>query len=678
MVELITSQLGPSVRAAGQVSNAPAQALGRLANAAQGTANNFSQYYEEKAATERELTLARAQSDWSRTYAERAKNAGSGFTESIMADYDAYVSEAMANYGAGQPGNIGMRGREQLQAGFERYRINIEEKAMQREAAARAAAASRARAETDRLRANALLSDPTLLDEYLEGANPAQRSLYIRSALSAQLMDDPEAVQDQVVGGRWDADLTPEQKLTFMKQAESGVASMQREMEIERNQIAADLETQANENAAYAMANGAPPADSSVTLESFAAVLPPAEAQEAWAQYQQQIALAEDVHRVSTSTPGEINFVLEELQAAVSEPGHTAADVNRLNTYRSALEMRNKAIEEDAANHVVTSSDAVSSLLQAYGSAEGEARSIAAERYANALSFEYDRLGVPDGLRTFLPDSMAKSVVESFQNMGRDMAPLALRDFRNQWGDAAPAIIEQLSREGLAPEYVEAMRYSDDPVLSAAIASLAGVTDTQLREGIPTADTTMMTLELQAEVVEYRKAFEAGGDTSAALTFNRTYGVAERLILSRMRSGEDASTAVQHVTGQMFPETPINTSSARALLPVGVSEANFGRVTDEARDSLEGVVPLRHPAMPEFASAAVSQQHLRDRGVWLNNSNGTGVVLHYNIGGYFLPAEVEGGGFYEVPFSAMQGGGSGAAGFALGNALTAPLRMIGF
>lgn len=650
MVELITSQVAPGVRAAGSVSNAPAEQLARLGNAVQGTANNFTQYYEEKAATERELTLAQAQSDWSRTYTERARSAGAGFTESMMADYDAYVAKAMENYGAGQPGNIGMRGREQLQTAFTRYRINLEEKAMQREAAARAAAAASARAETDRLRANALLSDPSLLPEMLEGANAAQRSLYIRSALSAEVRNDPEAVRDAVMGGQWDADLTPEQKLSFMRLADSGVASMEREAEVANNEARRSLNTQMQEDAAFAMANGAPPADSQVTLENLAAIYPPEEAQEIWGQWQQTVALANDVYTVSTATTGEINFTLSELQAAVAKPGYTEADVNRLNTYLSALSVRNEGLTEDAAGYVVNSSDSVRTRMEAYGSAEGDARNVAAESYISALAFEFDRIGVPDSLRSWLPDDMAQSVVQSFQQMGADVAPQALRDFRQQWGDAGPAIIEQLSREGLAPEYVEAMRYSDNPALSASIAGLAGMTDTALREGLPTADVTVMTQDLQDALAEYRQAFEAGGDASAATIFNRTSGVAERLILSQMRRGTDAGAAVANVMGQMFPETPFNSFNANALLPEGVSEGQFGRAIDAAQEALEGVVPLQHPAMPEFASAAVSQQALRDRGVWLNNSDGSGVVLHYNIGGYLLPAEVEGGGYYELKF----------------------------
>ena len=661
MVELITAQVAPSVRGAGQVSNAPAENLARLGGALQGTANNFSQYYEEKAATERELTMAQAQSDWSRTYAERARSAGSGFTEGMMADYDAYVATAMENYGAGQPGNIGQRGREQLQTGFAKYRLNLEEKALQREAAARAAAAASARAETDRLRANALISDPSLLDEYLEGANPAQRSLYIRSAMSAEVRNDPEAVREAVLGGRWDADLTPDQKLSFLRQSESGIEQMEREVEVTLNQERRDFSTQMDEDAAFAMANGAPPATTVVTLARLEELYPPAEAQEIWGQWQQTTALAHDVHVISTSTPSEISFTTSELQAAVEKPGHTQADVQRLNTYMSALNMRNEAITEDAAGYVIGSSASVQTRLTSYGSAQGAARNVTAESYINALEFEYNRLGVPDALRTWLPDNMAQSVVQSFQDMGADMVPLALRDFRQQWGDAGPAIIEQLAREGLAPEYVEAMRYSDNPALSASIAALAGITDTELRKDLITGDVTVMTQDFQSALAEYRQVFEAGGNASAATIFNRTSGVAERLILSQMRRGVDSGTAVANIMDQMFPETPLRTSSAQVLLPQGVSEFQATSSIEAAQESLTGVVPLIHDAMPAFASEAVSYQALRDRGVWLNNSDGSGVVLHYNIGGYLLPAEVEGGGFYEVKFTDMSQVPSGNA-----------------
>ncbi len=130
MVEFVTPRITPTARAAGQVSSAGSQAINRLAGAAQGAANTFSDFYEKEAAIQGEQLLAEVQEEWSRTYNERAKTAGNGFTKGILNDYDQFVADKLAQQqtdaeARGQA-NVPERKRDEVDLAVRKYRLTLE------------------------------------------------------------------------------------------------------------------------------------------------------------------------------------------------------------------------------------------------------------------------------------------------------------------------------------------------------------------------------------------------------------------------------------------------------------------------------------------------------------------------------------------------------------------------
>jgi len=651
MVEMLTPQISVQARQAGQVSTAPARNLARAASATKMAADTFSQYYEEKAAIDNELILATAQSDWTRTYNERKGSAGNGFTEGIMSDYDKYVTEVMAE--------APQRGREQLQLAMDKYRLNLQTKSMEREASARAAASAAAIAEANRLKANALISDPTLLPDYLEGAGPKERSLFIRSAMSGEMADNPQAVNDAVMGGTWDADLTPEQKLSFMKLSQSGIDR------IESAEAAALKASQTlyldglGEELDYVAANGALPVDSQYTDENIDAMFLADEAAELKRVRNQSVMHAENVNAVSTAMPAAIEVEVGKLQAAIAEPGHTQEDVNALNSYVGAVQQRNEQIANDAANHVQNNVDFISTQFDFYNQSEAEDKPIAAENYVASIEAQYNIMGIAPELRNLLPKNSANQMVASFNGMGADIAAQSLKEFKETWGDAAPRIVAELERAGLASEYVAAMRHSDDPGLAARIVSLAGVSETELKENLVSTDVTDANREIEETIGDYMPAFTAGDPTGQALSmFNKNMDIARRMIWQDIGVGVEPSDAVEQIIGRMFPEEAVNEENMQFIVPVGIDAGVYRNILDDgmSEDVLRGIKiqPLDDPRLPEFADLETNISHLEKQGLWLNNSTGDGVVLNYNINGYYLPVTVEGGGFYEMKFDASK------------------------
>lgn len=649
MVQLLTPKIGVQARQAGQVSTAPARNLARAASSMKMVADNFSQYYEEQAAIDNELILATTQADWTQNYNERKGSAGDGFTKGMLKDYDEYVTAAMAD----SP----KRGRDQLKLAMDKYRLNLETKSMQREATARAAAKVAAIAEANRLKANALISDPTLLDDYLEGAGPKERSLFIRSAMSGEMANDPQSVNDAVMGGKWDNDLTPAQKLSFMKLSQNGIARIETE---EATALKASQRLYLdglNEELDFVAANGALPVDSQYTDENIEAMFPADEAKELKRLRDQSVMHAENVNAVSSAMPVELEAEIEKLQAAVAKPGDTKEDVIALNSYLGAIQQRNQRLKDDAAAYVISDWNVIDMSFDAYNNSDPDAKPIAAENYVAGLNAAYDIMGVAPELRNILPKDTAKQMVTQFNSMGADIVAQSLKEYKDAWGDAGPRIVAELGKAGLAPEYVSSMRHSDDAGLAARVASLAGVKESDLKENLISTEVTDAKLEINEGIEDYMSAFIAGDPTGQALaTFNDEMSITRRMIWQDIGNGMDPSDAVEQELGRMFPEEAINENNAQLIVPVGVGANVFRRSLDAAMSEellrSAKIQPLDDPRLPEFADMETNIEHLEKQGLWLNNSTGDGAVLHYNINGYYLPVTVEGGGFYEVKFDA--------------------------
>lgn len=665
MVELITPGITPTARAAGRVSSAGSQATQRLASAVQGTADTFTEHYEKEAAIQGDELLAEVQAEWSRTYNERAKSAGNGFAKSVLGEFDEFLAKRRAEYEAsaverGQR-NVPERNRQDLDAAFGKFRLRLETKALQREAAARAAAKARAVANTRRLKLNALISDPSLLPEYLETAGSGkERSDYVRTALGMTVRDNPSAVRDQVLGGQWDADLTPSQKMSFIKLADSGVARQEREREIELKAQQGMLEAELNEEIAFATANGAPPVDSAFDETSLADLYEndPDRGVRVRDSYKRAIDFAETLHGVSMSSPEGIQLEIERLERKVSEPGNTPEDVDNLNTYATALQTRNTQIRNDPATYVQDNQDGVQSIYARLGEAPPEVAPIVAENYVRGLEASYDRLGVPDELRSVLPKQDAAAQVAQFNAMGSDVAAQSLAQYAETWGDAAPRVMAQLDKEGLAKEYSVAMRHMDNPGLSQAIVNLATVERTDLVKGLPTAFVTDTSRALTESMTEYRAAFEFAGSGDAQEMMNKHFEVAEKFALDLVRRGADPEEAVERATSQMFPETPVLSNNEKYILPSGLSEfstsAGAEALMDE--DSLKdnGVQAINDPRFPDFADLEVTISSASRSGIWVNNSDGTGLQLMVSLDGYLLPLNRADGEPYSFTFQELQ------------------------
>ena len=773
MVELLTPQVGVQARQAGQVSTAPARILAQAAGVAKGVAGQFTEFYEKEAAIQNDLLLATTQADWTQRYNETKGNAGAGYAEGMLNDYDDYVRGIMET--------APQRGRDELELAHDKYRLNLETKALQREAAARAAAKAAAQAEAARLKANSLISDPTLLDDYLEGATPKETSLFVRMALSGRMKDDPQGVYDDVMGGMWDTALTPEQKISALNQSQTGLDRIAREGAAEIKVEKAAYLKRAQEEIDHVIATGGLPLDSEfdddtidamfegeperaaelkrtrditvqhaqylnsvstaspeaiaynrkvllekvqefgdtradvARLESYDAAIAEltkaetAEEKERAAKLREEqtvyldrvqkemnhilatgdlppdseftdkniesmfagepekvaelkrlrdktLQQAQDISAVPTASQIDIASKLQGLQEEVLEFGDAAADVERLMSYDAAVSTRRQKIEEDAASYIHSNVDKAGEKWRLYNEVESGAKVIAAENYSATMSVMYDTMGVDPEHRNLIPKNEAEQVVASFNNMGSDVVPQVLKDFKETWGENAPQIIAELRRAGLAPEYVAAMRHSDNPGLSARIASLAGVAEKDLKENILPIIVSDATRESVEMMVDYQAAYVTGDNTGQAQkTYNQNAEIALKMTWQDVAGGADYQDALEKNFGEVFPEESINEENTQLIVPVGV-DARMLRISLDATRTEEvlraaNIVALDDPRLAGFQDKEAAIESLARDGVWKNNSTGDGAVLMYNINGYLLPVTLQNGEMFQKMFS---------------------------
>lgn len=662
MVEFRTPQQVPTARAAGRVSTAGSQALGRLSDAVGGAADSFSEFYEKEAAIQGELVLAEIQEEWTRGYTERAKQAGAGFAKSTMADYDKFVSDRLAQWQQeateGNQRNVPARVMDDVQLSLDKYRLKLETQSLKREAAARAAAKAKAVAATERAKLNALIIDPSLMNEYVEGAKTdKQRRSYIKAGLTATMRENPQLVLDRINAGEFVNDLTPDQTQSFIKLANSGIEAQEREAAIVLRGEQARLENELAEELAFAEANGAPPVDSIYDPEAIRDLYPkdPEKAELLIKTYREGVDFAETKHSVALAAPEDIEAEVLRLREAVSKPGDTEADVARLNSYVSAVDARTTQIKQDGAAYVHGTVDEAKRLFELHGEAEtSDQASLLSEHYVSTMNLVYDQLGVPDQFRTVLPKRAVTDTVSMLNEMGTDVAAQALTQMVESWGDAAPMVIAQLEKGGLANEYFVAMRHADNPVLTQSLVNLAPQTLADLKAGIPSTDVKDFNTELSDSLLDYRSAFEFGGDNVAIETFNKNYAVAEKYGMSLVRKGTDPATAAEQVISQLFPETVVVGNNMRFIMPDGLDDAKvevgLERLMREEALEDAGVEAIDDPRFESFTDKVVTYVTGSRSGIWINNSDGTGVQLLISVDGSYIPLLLEDGSPYQVTF----------------------------
>ena len=257
------------------------------------------------------------------------------------------------------------------------------------------------------------------------------------------------------------------------------------------------------------------------------------------------------------------------------------------------------------------------------------------------------------------------------------MAVTSLTDLRNIMGVGGDQAVEQLRRAGVPLEYVLAMDMAD-PGVRQIVANLAKVSVADLQKQTEATVSTDINRKIRELLTPYMSAYLTGGDGEAVQMLNSQLEIAQKVALSQVtQAGLDAVGAAEFAVERLFPEyeNTVQNSHGNFIVPIQFDPDEVDALTERLlnEDALRaaGIEPIKGASffLPVEGDGQVSAEvvedvtgsmeealsvaSLADSGIWLMNSTGDGVVLHYNFSGQYLPVRLKTGNLYDVKFSEM-------------------------
>ena len=348
-------------------------------------------------------------------------------------------------------------------------------------------------------------------------------------------------------------------------------------------------------------------------------------------------------------------------QSGISEDITKAG--TRYNEWVKDVAKRNDALNKDAALFVVQNNESAFGMMNAItddissGNIDGASQKIL--QFRDIIKEQFDTLGVAP-YNPIMPKAFASQMVEIIQSIDTDVAPEVFARITNL-GDYSGQFIEELRKANLSSEYVQAL-YVDaaKPGVRTELLELSGQDIKDIKVGVDPADVNNVTTELITSLDDYRTAYLAGGNTVAEKIFNEQYAVIEKMALSRMkRKNISAADAVSSAINDILPESTqvVLSTQGQYVVPMQFNaqsiETDASRLLNEKILEQIGVDPLDIAKYPGDIDEAISLASLASTGVWFNNSTGDGLVLHYSVNDYFIPALKKDGSEFEVKFADM-------------------------
>ena len=258
-------------------------------------------------------------------------------------------------------------------------------------------------------------------------------------------------------------------------------------------------------------------------------------------------------------------------------------------------------------------------------------------------------------------------------------AVTSLTDLRSILGPGGNYAVEQMRRAGLPLEYAIAMDIQD-PALRQTVAALASTSFQELSEQTDQTNVRDMDSKVREMLAPYMSAYLTGGDGQAVKLLNEEVEIARKIAVSQIVSRKmSALDAAEYAVQNFFPEYDrvVQNNHGNFIVPTQFDVDQLDDLTEQLLDPdalrAAGIEPISGASffLPDGNEAALSEEiagditssiesgvsiaALADNGVWLNNSRGDGVVLHYNLNGQYLPMHLKNGGFYDVKFAEMGG-----------------------
>jgi hypothetical protein len=409
---------------------------------------------------------------------------------------------------------------------------------------------------------------------------------------------------------------------------------------------------------------GAPPEGFEIDSESIDSIFSPEEAAEfkdVWADATEDAANRGALNFMS---PKRVDQITEELTTEINTAENPERAIARSRAWNNAVADRNDALNKDAGLYAVQTDPIAQGVVEtiqrhmASGNVGMLAESLIILRELN--NTKYEVMGVPTNKRNVMPKALASQMVAVIKSVETDVAAVTLNDLKTRLGGYAPQFIEELRSQDLPPEYVQAM-YANKPGVQQELLQISDRDIKEIKVGIDNTVQNDLRLAMTSALGDYRMAYLAGGGKVAEGIFNEQFAVMEKLALTRIKeSGISPAQAAESVIADIVPESAqvVLTSKGKYVVSMGYNantiENSASNFLDEDVLKLLDLEPLDSTLDPDFVDEAISIAAIATNGMWLNNSTGDGLILHYVINDVEIPVLTKDGKQFEVKFATME------------------------
>ena len=391
-------------------------------------------------------------------------------------------------------------------------------------------------------------------------------------------------------------------------------------------------------------------------------IFPPEQAaayKEAWADANEDVL---NRGALSNMSPARAEEITQELLAEVSASSDPAKASKRHIEWVEAVASRSDALKKDSGLFVAQTNKSAAGMIEDIQGmiADGNI-GLAAEGILilnDIAQTQFDSMETPPAQRNIMPKAFASQMVNIIQGIETDIAPRVFSQITSSLGNVAPKFIEELRAQGMRPEYVQSL-YVNDVNVQKELLDISVRDMKEIKVGLETPDINDVRRSINMLVADYREGFMAGGGNTGEQIFNEQYMVIEKLALTRLKDGYDPVDAAEHSVADIikeFDQVVLN-RQGKYVIPFEfdavVVEQNASMFFNEQVLRMLDLQPLDSSIDPDFVDEAISIAAISSNGMWVNNSTGDGLTLHYSVNDELLPVLSRDGSEYEVKFSEM-------------------------
>lgn len=620
--------------------NAVGGALGSVQKAIDDKRERDAVYWAEN-------TLAKARGEWSQRMVAAQQNAPPGapeFTQQFLDSFDEYKQSLAQNAPT-------EKSRRALQVDLENLRATFAQKAVVFEAAQGAQHRATLAGQTLDDNLNSVRADPTLLGDALaqnkrmiDGLQiPADmktdmhtRSLQDTSlaAIDGQLdaADTVEAAQavadDLRKSGRWKKDLSTQGYARALARADTKVNQLKAQ---ERKAVVDGLADAIPEMEAGIRTDQAAHWEAQVE----AVIDDPKERRDYVKRIRRAAEIGDNSNFVRGASPDEILARRAQLEAQRQTPGDYRLDAHALENFDAAVNLRNRALEDDAATYVIQQSDDVQ---RAWAAMAQEPTPENRQQYVMTQAAEQARLKGSDEDIDLLPKPYLQAMSARLHHIdstpeGAKDAAAALASEQSAWGDSWPLVYKQLVREKVleGPQLVAASMDAVSQRISAEnLLVAASIGERELRKTFAEPEAlSELKRYVHAELAELQGtlAYQDGGQ----IWYSRFKDSADTLAMYYVSRGMTTIDAAKRATKEIINQRYTYHGTYRVPHHAGDADA-IAAGAEQSRAHInalgfEYVAPRSLQGLDPALVHQVTMDRIRSEGIWVTNGNETGLVL---------------------------------------------------